>query len=296
MPSSAFRRVDLPAPLGPRIATNWPPVTSRLTSRHTTWPPRRTAARSKATALTPRSMSVAGSGSSIAAKMRKSIAQAICARQIRSSLYCCAMPRPSPVTDEVRRVFEKQERHAWSIDELHDNVRSSLGSADYSSVFRAVSLLEKQGLIDRIDLGEGPARGERVRGAGRRSATGAGRGRPGWGAGEVRADRAARLNVRTRDGRTDATPERRKLGADSARRPQSIGRRSQDHPPVGAGSQVGIRDRPDTAVDVAARSDRDRGPNDRHGAACGPRVDERHAVVAIERPRLTRLSVDRRAE
>ncbi len=68
------------------------------------------------------------------------------------------MPRPSPVTDEVRRLFEKQERHAWSIDELHDNVRSSLGSADYSSVFRAVSVLEKQGLIDRIDLGEGHAR------------------------------------------------------------------------------------------------------------------------------------------
>lgn len=70
------------------------------------------------------------------------------------------MPRPSPVTDEVRRVFETQERHAWSIDELHDTVRSSLGSADYSSVFRAVSLLERQGVIDKIDLGEGHARFE----------------------------------------------------------------------------------------------------------------------------------------
>lgn len=70
------------------------------------------------------------------------------------------MPRPSPVTDEVRRLFETQERHAWSIDELHDTVRSSLGSADYSSVFRAVSLLERQGVIDKIDLGEGHARFE----------------------------------------------------------------------------------------------------------------------------------------
>jgi Fur family transcriptional regulator, ferric uptake regulator len=70
------------------------------------------------------------------------------------------MPRPSPVTDEVRRLFETQERHAWSIEELHGNVRSSLGAADYSSVFRAVSQLEKQGVIDRIDLGEGHARFE----------------------------------------------------------------------------------------------------------------------------------------
>ncbi len=70
------------------------------------------------------------------------------------------MPRPSPVTDEVRRVFETQERHAWSIDELHDTVLRSLGSADYSSVFRAVSLLERQGVIERIDLGEGHARFE----------------------------------------------------------------------------------------------------------------------------------------
>ena len=70
------------------------------------------------------------------------------------------MPRPSPVTDEVRRLFENHERHAWSIDELHETVRTSLGSADYSSVFRAVTLLERQGVIDKIDLGEGHARFE----------------------------------------------------------------------------------------------------------------------------------------
>ena len=70
------------------------------------------------------------------------------------------MPRPSPVTDEVRRLFETQERHAWSIEELHETVQRSLGSADYSSVFRAVGLLERQGLLDRIDLGDGRARFE----------------------------------------------------------------------------------------------------------------------------------------
>ncbi|MEO8744097.1 MAG: transcriptional repressor [Candidatus Dormiibacterota bacterium] len=70
------------------------------------------------------------------------------------------MPRPSPVTDEVRRLFELQDRHAWSIEDLHVAVSSTLGSADYSSVFRAVGLLEKQGVLDRIDLGDGRARFE----------------------------------------------------------------------------------------------------------------------------------------
>ena len=70
------------------------------------------------------------------------------------------MPRPSPVTDAVRLLFENPGRHAWSIDELHEAVRRSLGSADYSSVFRAVTLLEREGVVDRIDLGEGHARFE----------------------------------------------------------------------------------------------------------------------------------------
>ena len=68
------------------------------------------------------------------------------------------MPRPSPIADEVRWLFETQERHAWSIDELLEEVRSSLGAADYSSVFRAVGQLERAGMVDRIDLGDGRAR------------------------------------------------------------------------------------------------------------------------------------------
>jgi Fe2+ or Zn2+ uptake regulation protein len=70
------------------------------------------------------------------------------------------MPRPSPVTDEVRRLFETQDRHAWSLEDLHQEVKTTLGSADYSSVFRAVNLLERQGVVDRIDLGDGHARFE----------------------------------------------------------------------------------------------------------------------------------------
>jgi Fur family ferric uptake transcriptional regulator len=70
------------------------------------------------------------------------------------------MPRPSPVTDEVRRLFETQDRHAWSLEDLHQEIKTTLGSADYSSVFRAVNLLEKQGMVDRIDLGDGHTRFE----------------------------------------------------------------------------------------------------------------------------------------
>ena len=70
------------------------------------------------------------------------------------------MPRPSPVTDEVRRLFQTPGRHAWSIEELHQAAVGSLGSADHSSVFRAVSLMEREGTVMRIDLGEGHARFE----------------------------------------------------------------------------------------------------------------------------------------
>jgi len=71
--------------------------------------------------------------------------------------YDLDMPRPSPVTDAVRDVFDGQARHAWSIDQLHEVVCGALGAADYSSVFRAVSTMEREGAIRRIDLGDGKA-------------------------------------------------------------------------------------------------------------------------------------------
>jgi Fur family transcriptional regulator, ferric uptake regulator len=70
------------------------------------------------------------------------------------------MPRPSPVTDAVRRLLEAGERHAWTLDELHEAVVTELGAADYSSVFRATAQLEREQLLDRVDLGDGKARFE----------------------------------------------------------------------------------------------------------------------------------------
>ncbi|MGH7765136.1 MAG: Fur family transcriptional regulator [Candidatus Dormibacteraceae bacterium] len=65
------------------------------------------------------------------------------------------MARPSPVSDQVKSLFAAERKHLWSIDELHVAVVEALGAADYSTVFRAVSVLEKDGLINRIDLGDG---------------------------------------------------------------------------------------------------------------------------------------------
>ena len=66
------------------------------------------------------------------------------------------MARPSPVSDHVKLLFSTIDtKHLWSIDELHGAVVKVLGAADYSTVFRAVSGLERDGLINRIDLGDG---------------------------------------------------------------------------------------------------------------------------------------------
>ena len=70
------------------------------------------------------------------------------------------MPRPSPVSDEVRRLFESRTRHAWSLGELSDAVRESVDSANYSTVFRAAAALEAAGAVRRFDLGDGILRYE----------------------------------------------------------------------------------------------------------------------------------------
>src|SRR5438309_2361405 len=98
----------------------------------------------------------------VAATMtRLRIAQQYCTNDLRnwhaSRGMILVMPRPSPVSDAVRDVFHGHARHAWSIDQLHESVRGELGAADYSSVFRAVTTMEREGAIRRIDLGDGKA-------------------------------------------------------------------------------------------------------------------------------------------
>ncbi|MDQ6772856.1 MAG: transcriptional repressor [Candidatus Dormibacteraeota bacterium] len=72
------------------------------------------------------------------------------------------MARPSPVRDSVREAFGADSRHAWSLEELLELVRQTTGRGDYSTVFRAVSMLEAEGAVRRIDVGDGRARYEPV--------------------------------------------------------------------------------------------------------------------------------------
>ncbi|MBO0703378.1 MAG: transcriptional repressor [Candidatus Dormibacteraeota bacterium] len=75
-------------------------------------------------------------------------------------LYTESMPRPSPVTDALRGLIHDHDRHAWSLDELLDSVRGQIPGADFSTVFRAMTTLERAGVVDRVDLGDGKARYE----------------------------------------------------------------------------------------------------------------------------------------
>jgi Fe2+ or Zn2+ uptake regulation protein len=69
------------------------------------------------------------------------------------------MPRPSPVRDAVRAAFAG-DRHALSLDDLQSVLRERGVAADPSSVFRAVTRLEEDHLLRRVELADGHARWE----------------------------------------------------------------------------------------------------------------------------------------
>lgn len=70
------------------------------------------------------------------------------------------MARPSHVRNSVRQLLESSDRHDWSIEDLHSGILATGLSADYSSVFRAVSRLERQGVIGQVALGDNRVRYE----------------------------------------------------------------------------------------------------------------------------------------
>jgi Fe2+ or Zn2+ uptake regulation protein len=70
------------------------------------------------------------------------------------------VPRPSPVTDCVQALILGGDRHAWSLEELHDAVREDVPTAVFSSIFRAVADLERRELVRRVDVGDGRVRYE----------------------------------------------------------------------------------------------------------------------------------------
>ncbi len=70
------------------------------------------------------------------------------------------MARPSHVRDSVRELLEGDERHDWSIEDLHTGLLRAGVAADYSSVFRAVGWLEQRGVIAQVSLGDARVRYE----------------------------------------------------------------------------------------------------------------------------------------
>lgn len=74
------------------------------------------------------------------------------------------MARPSHVRDAVREALTESSRHDWSIEDVVAELRARGVRADFSSVFRALTFWEREGLVWRVDLGDGKARFEAVHG------------------------------------------------------------------------------------------------------------------------------------
>jgi Fe2+ or Zn2+ uptake regulation protein len=70
------------------------------------------------------------------------------------------VPRPSHVRDAVRRRLAAADRHSWSVDEMLEEVRAERVPADFSSIFRGLVWCESEGLVRRIEVGDGKARFE----------------------------------------------------------------------------------------------------------------------------------------
>jgi Fur family ferric uptake transcriptional regulator len=70
------------------------------------------------------------------------------------------MSRPSHVRDSVRLLLGHSDRHDWLIEDIHEAVLASGLNADYSSVFRAVIRLEREGIVGHVNLGDGRVRYE----------------------------------------------------------------------------------------------------------------------------------------
>ncbi|MDP9326467.1 MAG: transcriptional repressor [Candidatus Dormibacteraeota bacterium] len=70
------------------------------------------------------------------------------------------MPRPSHVRDAVVSELSAADHHVWSVDEVLEAIQRRGVPADFSSVFRGLQWAEKQGVVQRVELGDGKARFE----------------------------------------------------------------------------------------------------------------------------------------
>jgi Fe2+ or Zn2+ uptake regulation protein len=70
------------------------------------------------------------------------------------------MSRPSHVRHAVAALLTASDRHGWSIEEVDRGLKERGVKADSSSIFRALTHLERAGLLDRVELCDGKARYE----------------------------------------------------------------------------------------------------------------------------------------
>lgn len=70
------------------------------------------------------------------------------------------VPRPSPVRDALAALIAGSARHDWSIEDLLGALARRQVEANFSTVFRALDRLERDGSVRRVELGDGKARFE----------------------------------------------------------------------------------------------------------------------------------------
>lgn len=70
------------------------------------------------------------------------------------------MARPSHVRNAVAALLTTSYHHGWSIEEVDQALRERGIKADPSSIFRALTHLERAGTLDRVELADGKVRYE----------------------------------------------------------------------------------------------------------------------------------------
>ncbi len=74
--------------------------------------------------------------------------------------YDRRIARPSHIRPAIVELLTEHSRHGWSIDELTSGLGERGLKADFSSVFRALAHLEREGAVERVELDDGKTRYE----------------------------------------------------------------------------------------------------------------------------------------
>jgi Fe2+ or Zn2+ uptake regulation protein len=72
------------------------------------------------------------------------------------------MARPSHIRTAIAELVESSSRHGWTIEEVAADLHARGVEADFSSVFRNLTRLSDDGVLARVELGDGKARFEAV--------------------------------------------------------------------------------------------------------------------------------------